>query len=159
MAHPELRRLRRPLPGRGRVHPRRQCHQRQHHMRSEEQDLSDGYTECPSIRQEESPDPGYVSACDVHQSSIDAIDALTREVDGRLAKIENLLAYMQIRSFNIDIRANNFKAFRKLFSAQLQPLYNPKTGKPIDGFPRSICELDTLDRMPIHSSYISDGAE
>lgn len=66
-------------------------------MRSEEQDLSDGYTECPSVRQEEAPDPGYVSACDVHQSSIDAIDALTREVEGRLAKIENLLAYMQIR--------------------------------------------------------------
>lgn len=64
-------------------------------MRSEEQDLSDRFTECPSVRQKESSDPGYVSACDVHQSSI---DALTREVDGRLAKIESLLAYMQIRS-------------------------------------------------------------
>lgn len=95
--HLELRRLRREHQGRGRAHPRLQCQRRQHHLHSEEQDLSDGYTECSSIHREESPDPGYVSACDAHQSTIDAIEELALEVDGRLARIERILAYMQIR--------------------------------------------------------------
>lgn len=95
--HLELRRLRREHQGRERTHHRPQCQQRQHHLHNEEQDRSDGYTECSSIRGEESPDPGYVSACDAHQSTIDAINELAREIDGRLARIERILAYMQIR--------------------------------------------------------------
>lgn len=80
-----------------------------------------------------------------HQDVLNAIQALRDYIDHRFTAVEGLLGQIRNKQLNSETRALNARIFSQHHSAYLQPLRNVDTGFTIDGFPRTVSELEGLD--------------